>query len=169
GGPVPRERREVVRLRVVRVRVLAGGRVEVDAVEIRVQLVKLVEQLAQSLRAGGTDRAAPPLGEVAGTGEQLVPLPPRGLGVRLEVVETPADTRGAERSAHSHVRSVQSAGTRCDTESACGTAGPSGASRSSQASAWASARRSRRAAPAGLPSPPCRRCRAPGTRGSIRA
>ena len=50
GGPVARERREVVRLGVHRIGVLAGRGVEVDAGDVLRELVELVEQLAQPLR-----------------------------------------------------------------------------------------------------------------------
>ena len=97
GGPVARERREVVRLGVDRVGVLAGRGVEVHAGDVLRELVELVEQLAQSLGPGRADRAAPPLGEVARADEQLVPVAARLLGVRLEIAQIPADPGGAER------------------------------------------------------------------------
>ena len=97
GGPVAGERREVVRLGVRRIGVLARGRVEMDAGDVLRELVELVEQLPQPLGAGRADRAAPPLGEVACTGEQLVPVAARLLGVRLEIAQIPADPSGAER------------------------------------------------------------------------
>jgi hypothetical protein len=95
-GPVARERRKIVRLRVHRVGVLAGGGVEVDAGDVLRELVELVEKLSQPFGAGRADRAAPPLGEVARAGEQLVPVASRLLGVRLEIAQVPADPGGAE-------------------------------------------------------------------------
>ena len=96
GGPVARERREVVRLGVHRIGVLAGRGVEVDAGDVLRELVELVQQLAQPLGAGRADRAAPPLGEVARAGEQLVPVAARLLGIRLEIAQVPTDPGGAE-------------------------------------------------------------------------
>ena len=97
GGPVAGESREVGGLGVRRIRVLASCGVEVDAGDVLGQLVELVEQLPQSLRAGRADGAAPPLREVACAVEQIVPVAARLLAVRLEVAQIPTDPGGAER------------------------------------------------------------------------
>ena len=96
GGPVASERREIVRLRVHGIGVLAGRGVEVDAGDVLRELVELVEQLAEPLGAGRADGAAPPLGEVARAGEQLVPVAARLLRVGLEIAQVPTNSGGAE-------------------------------------------------------------------------
>ena len=96
GGPVASQRRQVVRLGIHRLGVLAGGRVEMDSGDVLRQLVELVEQFPQALRPHGADRAAATLGEVARAGEELVPLPPSLLGVGREVAEIPANAACAE-------------------------------------------------------------------------
>ena len=75
---------------------LPGGRVEVDARGVLRELVELVEQLPQPLRASGADGASPPLGEVACPREQLVPFARRLLGVRFEIAQVPANAGSAE-------------------------------------------------------------------------
>ena len=96
GGPVACQRREVVRLGIRRIGVLAGGRVEVDARGVLRKLVELVEHVAQPLRARRAHGAAPPFGEVARPREQLIPFPRRLLGVRLEIAQVPANPSCAE-------------------------------------------------------------------------
>src|SRR4051795_13130904 len=96
GGPVAGESREVGRLGVRRIRVLASGGVEVDARDVLGQLVELVEQLPQPLGAARTHGAAPPLREVACAVEQIVPVAARLLAVRLEVAQIPTDPGRAE-------------------------------------------------------------------------
>ena len=70
-------------------RVLAGAGVEVDAGDLLREHVESVEQLPQPLGAGGADRAAPTLGELTRTREQVVPVAARLLGVRLEITQIP--------------------------------------------------------------------------------
>ena len=67
-----------------------------DAGDVLGQLVELVEQLPQSLRAGRADGTAPPLREVACAVEQIVPVAARLLAVRLEVAQIPTDPGRAE-------------------------------------------------------------------------
>jgi hypothetical protein len=96
GGPVARERREVVALGIRRVGVLAGRGEEVDARDVLRQLIELDEQLPQSLGAGRADGSSAALREVACTLLQLVPIAPRLVGIRLEIAQVPTDSGGAE-------------------------------------------------------------------------
>ena len=96
GGPVAGQCGQVVGLGIHRLGVLTGGRVEVDAGDVLREVVELVEQLPQPLRPGGANRAPAPFGEVAGPGEELVPLAPALLGVGLEIAEVPPDSACAE-------------------------------------------------------------------------
>ena len=82
GEPVARERREIVRLLVGRLGVLARRRVEPRAGNVLVQRVELGEESEQLGSADGADRSAPSLGEVAGAREELVPRSARRLRVR---------------------------------------------------------------------------------------
>ena len=73
GEAVAGERREIVRLRVGRLGVLARRRVEARAGDVLVERVELGEERVELGGADGADRAAPPLGEVARAREELVP------------------------------------------------------------------------------------------------
>ncbi len=114
GKPVARERREVVRLGVGRLGVLARRRVETHAGDVLVERVELGEEREQLGGADGTDRAAAPLGEVARACEELIPRSARRVRGRGEIVEIPADAGRAEGTrGHGSERTAAGRALRC--------------------------------------------------------